>query len=226
MDGGEPEPPPSGPDPCGLITRSEAEAVLGQLVVEPYRSNEGTPLADPYGKGCSYLTAGHRALVLRPHWEGGKMLFGMARNLGGTVASALPEAGPDHESADTLDGPWDEAAGNGTTGDLYFLKGDRMLEVGYLTSSTGPAGAVRLARIAVDISMRLRTRRLPPIGTLSVLVSLLAPSRGAAQDTVSRIPLVPGLTRRFTSRRGTAKTSSRLGLSTPPECATPGACSK
>ena len=42
--------------------------------------------------------------------------------------------------------------------------------------------------------MRLRTRRLPPIGTLSVLVSLLAPSRGAAQDTVSRIPLVPGLT--------------------------------
>ena len=108
------------------------------------------PARRPLREACSFLTAGHRALVLRPHWEGGKMLFGMARNLGGTVASALPEAGPDHESADTLDGPWDEAAGNGTTGDLYFLKGDRMLEVGYLTSSTGPAGAVRLARIAVE----------------------------------------------------------------------------
>ncbi|HEX6667979.1 MAG TPA: hypothetical protein VF061_00390, partial [Gemmatimonadales bacterium] len=36
MEGGEPEPPPSGPDPCGLLTQSEAEAVLGKLVVEPY----------------------------------------------------------------------------------------------------------------------------------------------------------------------------------------------
>ena len=149
LDGEGPEPPPSGPDPCGLITRAEAEAVLGKLVVEPYRSNEGTPLADPYGTACTYLTAGHRALVLKPNWDTGKVLFGMARSLGGTLASALPEAGPDRESADTLDGPWDEAAGSGTTGDLYFLKGDRMLELGYLTSSTGPDGAVRLARIAV-----------------------------------------------------------------------------
>jgi hypothetical protein len=150
MDGGEPEPPPSGPNPCGLLTRAEAEAVLGKLVVEPYRSNENTPLVDPYGKGCTYLTAGHHALVLKPHWDSGKMMFGMARSVGGTVASVLPEAGPDRESADTLEGPWDEAAGNGTTGDLYFLKGDRMLELGYLASSTGPAGAVRLARIAVE----------------------------------------------------------------------------
>ena len=150
MDGGEPEPPPSGPDPCGLLTRAEAEEVLGKLLVEPYRSNENTPLADPHGAGCTYYTARHRTLVLKPHWDSGRMMFGMARKLGGAVASALPEAGPDRDSSDTLDGPWDEAAGSGTTGDLYFLKGDRMLEVGYLTSSTGPDGAVRLARIAVE----------------------------------------------------------------------------
>ena len=150
MDGGEPEPPPSGPDPCGLLTRAEAEEVLGKLLVEPYRSNENTPLADPHGAGCTYYTARHRTLVLKPHWDSGRMMFGMARNLGGAVASALPEAGPDRESSDTLDGPWDEAAGSGTTGDLYFLKGDRMLELGYLTSSTGPDGAARLARIAVE----------------------------------------------------------------------------
>jgi hypothetical protein len=147
MDGGGPEPPPSGPDPCGLLTRAEAEAVLGTLVVAPYRS--GGPLVDSYGNSCTYFTAGHHALVLTPHWDTGKMMIGMARDVGGAVASVLPPAGPDREAADTLEGPWDEAAANGTTGDLYFLKGDRMLEVGYLTSSTGSAGAVRLARVAV-----------------------------------------------------------------------------
>ncbi len=35
------------------------------------------------------------------------------------------------------------------TGLLYFLKGDRMLELGYRTSSTDATGAVRLARAAV-----------------------------------------------------------------------------
>ena len=149
MEGGEPEPPPSGPDPCGLLTQAEAEAVLGELVVEPYRSAGNSPLADPHGQGCTYFAAGHRALVLLPHWESGKMMFGMARSAGGLVASALPALGPDAESADTLDGPWDEVAANGTTGELYFLKGDRMLEIGYLTSSTDAAGAVRLAGVAV-----------------------------------------------------------------------------
>jgi hypothetical protein len=147
MAGRRPELSPSGPDPCGLLTRTEAEAVLGKLVVEPYRSNG--PLADPHGQGCTYFTSHHRALMLMPHWDGGKALFGMARGVDGTAASALREAGPDRESADTLDGPWDEAAGSGTTGDLWFLKGDRMLELSYLTSSTGADGAVRLARLAV-----------------------------------------------------------------------------
>jgi hypothetical protein len=150
MEGGRPEPPPSGPDPCGLLTRAEAEAVLGELIVEPYRSSGNTPLADPSGGSCTYFTAHHRALILMPHWDSGKMFFGMAKGLGGTVAAALPELGPNRESADTLDGPWDEAGGSGTTGDLYFLKGDRMLELTYLTSSTGADGAVRLARLAVE----------------------------------------------------------------------------
>ena len=62
------------------------------------------------------------------------------------------QRGPDDTAAaaDTLEGPWEEAAANGMTGQLYFLKGDRMLEVGYVTSSTGRAGAVRLARSAVE----------------------------------------------------------------------------
>ena len=34
-------------DPCTLLTREEAESVLGKLVVAPYRSAFGGPLADP-----------------------------------------------------------------------------------------------------------------------------------------------------------------------------------
>ena len=49
---------PSGPDPCVLVTAQEAEAVLGKLVVPPYRSDEGTPLAIENGNSCSYLPPG------------------------------------------------------------------------------------------------------------------------------------------------------------------------
>jgi hypothetical protein len=138
---------PSGPDPCVLLTRAEAEPVLGKLIVPPYRSSGDSPLADPSGEACAYFTAGHRVLLVRPHWESGKMIFGMAAGVGGVVANIV---GDDTVAAsDTLEGPWERAAANGTTGQLYFLKGDRMLELGYLTSSTDRAGAVRLARAVV-----------------------------------------------------------------------------
>ena len=145
---GEPPPEaPSGPDPCGLISAAEAEAVLGKLVVPPYRSADNSPLADPQGLGCAYFTAGHRVFVVRPHWEGGRMQFGMVRGVGGAVGGLIPET--KSAGADTLEGPWDDAASLGMTGQLYFLKGDQMIEIGYLTSSTDLAGAVRLARSAI-----------------------------------------------------------------------------
>ena len=135
-------------DPCSLVTAQEAEGVLGPLVAPPYRSRERTPLAEGGGKSCTYLTAGHHALVLTPTWEYGGMAAEAIRNVGGMVGLVAPEL---HEiSADTLDGEWDEAGSDRTTGQLYFLKGDRLLELGYLLSSTGADGAVRLARIAME----------------------------------------------------------------------------
>jgi hypothetical protein len=138
---------PSGPDPCVLVTAQEAEAVLGKLVVPPYRSDDGTPLAIENGNSCSYLTAGHHALVLKPTWEYGGSAYEATR-LGGIVEKIAPTL---HEgAADTLDnGPWEEAGANSMTGELYFLKGDRFLEIGYLTSTTDMNGAVRLARVAL-----------------------------------------------------------------------------
>lgn len=145
---GKPRPEaPAEPDPCGLISAAEAEAVLGKLVVPPYRSADNSPLADPAGPGCSYFTAGHRVLLVRPHWEGGTMQFRMVRGVGGVVEGLLPEKNA--AGADTLEGPWDEAATLAMTGQLYFLKGDQMLEIGHVTSSTDLAGAVQLARSAI-----------------------------------------------------------------------------
>lgn len=138
---------PEGPDPCVLLTVPEAETALGKLVVPPYRSDEGTPLAIENGKSCSYLTAGHHALVLTPTWEYGGSAYEATR-LSGIVEKIAPAL--HNDAADTLDfGPWDEAGANPATGELYFLKGDRFLEVGYLTASTDMNGAVRLASIAL-----------------------------------------------------------------------------
>ncbi len=139
---------PVGPDPCALLSPAQAESVLGKLVVPPYRSAGDSPLAVRNGSSCTYFTAGHRAFTVKPHWSSGKMLFGMAQGVGGLVGSVAPDDTP--AAADTLEGPWEEAAANGTTGQLYFLKNDRMLEVNFVTSSTGRAGAVRLARAAME----------------------------------------------------------------------------
>ena len=72
----------------------------------------------------------------------------MAKGVGGLVGSVAPD--DTAAAADTLEGPWEEAAASGTTGHMYFLKNDRMLEVVFVTSSTDRAGALRLARAAME----------------------------------------------------------------------------
>jgi hypothetical protein len=141
------EGPPRGPDPCALLTRAEAEAVLGPLVVPPYRSAGDAPLWDANGESCSYFTGnGHRALVIRPTWSQGQMTFRMAAGMGGMAANATGV--DEHLAADTLEGPWDDVMQE-MHGMLRFLKGDRMLEMTWVTSSTDRAGALRLAATAV-----------------------------------------------------------------------------
>jgi hypothetical protein len=142
-EGAHPNAAGTGNDPCGLVIRSEAEAVLGALPVAPYRSRESTPLADGEGPSCSYYRGKHRVLVLTPTWSDGAMSFGMAAGLSQRVASTIGGG----QTADTLEGPWDQA-GSGVHGALYFLKSDRMLEVRYREASID-AAAVRLATAAM-----------------------------------------------------------------------------
>jgi hypothetical protein len=85
--------------------------------------------------------------VLHPTWEYGGTAY-EATKMGGIVEKIAPTMHVD--AADTLDsGPWEEAGASSLTGELYFLNGDRFLEVNYLTSTTDMNGAVGLSRTAL-----------------------------------------------------------------------------
>ncbi len=74
-------------DPCSLLTRAEAEAVLGPLTVEPYRaSSEWPPLVHVKGFGCTFYTAGHHAFSIVPSWQDGAQDFKMNKGLGSLMS--------------------------------------------------------------------------------------------------------------------------------------------
>ncbi|MBK5188792.1 MAG: hypothetical protein JJD97_11155 [Gemmatimonadaceae bacterium] len=135
--------PTSDPDPCSLITRQEAEAVLGPLKMAPYRSRESTAIAHANGSSCSYFTGKHRALVVTPTYSGGAMQFKMMAGVGSMVSGVLGGA----KAPDTIQGKWDQIT-TSATGTLVFLKGDQMVDLQFKSSSTDYNGAVKLARAA------------------------------------------------------------------------------
>src|SRR5918996_4262643 len=116
---------PRGPDPCRVLSRKEAEAVLGPLVVAPYRVREGGALADPGGENCAYYSGKHPALLLTPHFTGGAGEMRFIRGRGGLGLLGVVDGAA--EGADTLEGPWDEVA-IGVYGQLAVLKGGRVVE--------------------------------------------------------------------------------------------------
>jgi hypothetical protein len=134
-----------GPDPCGLVTQQEAETVLGKLTIPPYRSKKTTPFAAPTGGACTYYRGSHRVLVLTPHWSDGRELFGLASGLTDEITS---KTGAGEQSADTLEGPWDQSKAD-MDGTLNFLAGDRMLEVIHGTAAIDAARVMQLSRLAV-----------------------------------------------------------------------------
>jgi hypothetical protein len=135
--------PASDPDPCSLITRQEAEAVLGPLTMAPYRSRESSALAHANGASCSYLTGKHRALVVTPTYSNGAMQYKMMAGVGNMVSSVLGGA----KAPDTLEGKWDQIS-TSPTSSLVFLKGDKMVDMQFKSSSTDYDGAVKLAHSA------------------------------------------------------------------------------
>ena len=127
----------SWPDACSLLTQGEAESVLGALVRAPY--------PDSTRRGCAYETAGNKLFTITPEWEYGKLELDTERMVGGMAAMVgySPEA-----AADTLEGAWDEVA-FGVDGIVFRVKA-RSLTVRYANSATDLAGALKLARPALE----------------------------------------------------------------------------
>ena len=132
-------------DPCSLLSRADAEAVLGPLSIEPYRSSsEWPPLAHGQGHACAYFTPGHHVFVLSPTWEGGGQTFKIEKGIGGLIGIVAPQDNV------VLKGPWEQSQISGTSGALLLLKGDRLLEVNYRTSRATLGEAVKLAATAMQ----------------------------------------------------------------------------
>jgi hypothetical protein len=130
-------------DPCSLLSRAEAESVLGPLAVDPYRSSSNwPPLAHGQGYSCAYYTPGHHVFVLSPTWNEGAEAFKLEKGVGGLVGIAMPQENV------VFRGPWEQSH-TGMTGELMFLKGDRLLTVHYLTSRATRGDAIKLAAIAM-----------------------------------------------------------------------------
>ena len=138
--------PQASPDPCTLLTREEAEAVLGKLVVAPYRSGDGGPLAHPNGESCAYHSAKHHVFVITPHRSGGKKELDLTRVIGGVMDAMVSDS--EAAAADTIEGTWDETAIS-RDGRLLLRKDDRAIELEFETSSTDKAGALRLGKVAI-----------------------------------------------------------------------------
>lgn len=144
IDPADPAIRPEGPDPCGLITRAEAEAVLGPLVVAPYRSRKSSALVYGSGPSCAYFTGKHRAIVVTPRWRNGPNMFQMLGSVSAVVAGTLG----DTAAPETIEGNWDQLA-TGQDGTLHVLKGEKMLSVRSKASAASYANAVQLARAAL-----------------------------------------------------------------------------
>jgi len=121
-------------DPCSLVSREEAESVLGKLLVRPYESRDLTGLVDDTGKGCSYYTKNHHIFSLMPMWSHAKAVFNVT--------------GATRPIPSSTAGDWDKAASD-PVGNFYFLKGDRMLAVSWKTSATDQDGALKIAALAM-----------------------------------------------------------------------------
>ena len=133
---------PTLPDPCQLLTRPEAEAVLGTLVADPYRIGETEPFAESNGRSCGYVTKNHHVLVVTPSWSDGKAELRSLHGFSNLISAIAAE--PNAAAADTLEGSWDEAATD-LDGSLVFLEGDRLLRIAYGTSTIDVAAAIQLA---------------------------------------------------------------------------------
>ncbi|HXI32918.1 MAG TPA: hypothetical protein VNH63_02455 [Gemmatimonadales bacterium] len=136
----------AGNDPCTLVSRAEAEQLMGPLRHDPFRVNSGgNRVPQPNGTACFYETANGRRVIMDVDWKDGQMAMKVVA-MGGRLAEQA--IATDTGQADTLEGRWDEL--RMLPGDnIYARKGDQMVSIDYLGSGLGLAGAAKWAHIAL-----------------------------------------------------------------------------
>ena len=132
-------------DPCTLVSRAEAERILGPMRHDPYRVSGPNRDPAPSGSYCYYEARNGRRVVMNVDWKDGVMEMKVLGMMGRLVEQAIPT---DSGQADTLEGRWDEL--RMLPGDnLYARKGDQLVSIDYIGSGIGLIGAAKWVNIAL-----------------------------------------------------------------------------
>lgn len=86
-------------------------------------------------------------LIVRPYSSDARFELRATRGIGRLAGIVVDDS--EAQSANTIEGSWDETAIS-ADGRLLLRKGDRAVQIGYETSSTDKAGALRLGRIMIE----------------------------------------------------------------------------
>jgi hypothetical protein len=139
------------PDPCTLLSASEAQVYVGVLSTPPYRATDDGA-ADAAGDACLYRGSGARQLVIVRTGEGaaqaGKIISDVPNMVGGVLekAGAGNLAATTHRvMADVPNGPWDKATWI-PGGTLFVTKGDQGVNVDVTGASGKQEDAVAIAQ--------------------------------------------------------------------------------
>lgn len=134
-----------GEDPCTLVSRAEAEQILGPMRHDPYRVSGPNREPAPGGSYCYYESRNGRRVVMDVDWKDGIQEMKVLGMMGRLVEQAIPT---DTGQADTLEGRWDEL--RMLPGDnLYARKGDQLVSIDYNGSGIGLIGAAQWVHIAL-----------------------------------------------------------------------------
>lgn len=134
-----------GEDPCTLVSRAEAEQILGPMRHDPYRVSGPNREPAPNGGYCYYESRNGRRVVMEVDWKDGVQEMKILAMAGRLVEQAIPT---DTGQADTLEGRWDEL--RMLPGDnLYARKGDQLVSIDYNGSGIGLIGAAKWVHIAL-----------------------------------------------------------------------------
>jgi hypothetical protein len=142
------------PDPCTLLSASEAQAYVGVLTAPPFRANDDGGV-DAAGDACTYRGSDARQLIIVRTGEGSAAAGKIVGEVPNIVGGALQKAGAGDLAAashriiaDVTNGPWDNANWI-PGGTLFVTKGDAGANIDVSGAGGKEDSAIAIARLIV-----------------------------------------------------------------------------